>query len=92
MKKTIFAAIATAMIAASTSAYADDEDCGPAAKGPWMDRQAVEAKLVEQGYKVRRIKSDEGCYEAYAFDRDGKRVEISLDPISGETRKVEYDD
>jgi hypothetical protein len=31
--------------------------------------------LTEQGYEVRRIKTEDGMYEAYAM-KDGQRLEI----------------
>jgi hypothetical protein len=91
MKRTILAAIATAIITASP-ALASDDDCGHSATGQRMQQQDVRARLVEQGYDVRRIKLEDGCYEAYAIDRDGRRVELDIDPVSGETRKMDYDD
>jgi len=37
--------------------------------------EEIEAMLVEQGYDVRRIKIEDGLYEAYAM-KDGQRLEI----------------
>lgn len=39
--------------------------------------QAIRDRLTEQGYDVRRIKAEDGKYEAYAL-KDGKRLEIYL--------------
>lgn len=38
----------------------------------------IRATLTEQGYEVRKIKMEDGLYEAYAI-KDGKKEEIYLD-------------
>lgn len=38
---------------------------------------AIKATLTEQGYDVRRIKTEDGLYEAYAM-KDGVKYEIYL--------------
>lgn len=40
--------------------------------------EAIKATLTEQGYDVRRVKTEDGLYEAYAM-KDGQRYEIYLD-------------
>ena len=40
--------------------------------------EEIRATLTAQGYDVRRVKTDDGMYEAYAM-KDGQRVEIYLD-------------
>jgi len=41
----------------------------------WQPQEKLEKQLVEQnGWKIRRIKEDGGCYEVYAFDKNGDRV------------------
>ena len=33
--------------------------------------------MKDQGYVVRRIKVEGGCYEVYAFDKEGKRANMA---------------
>ena len=40
--------------------------------------EEIKATLTEQGYDVRRVKTEDGMYEAYAM-KDGQRMEIYLD-------------
>jgi hypothetical protein len=50
---------------------------------PEADRQPVEAlqqKMESQGWQVKNIKMDNGCYEAYAITDVGERVEAYFDP------------
>ncbi|MCM8557599.1 PepSY domain-containing protein [Sphingomicrobium sediminis] len=45
---------------------------------------ALEAKLVEEGWQVRKVKLDGGCYEVYGTTPDGDRVEAYFDPANFE--------
>lgn len=59
-----------------------------------VDRQPVEAlqsKLEADGWEVKKIKVDEGCYEAYAINSDGQRVEAYFNPQTFELIKSEVD-
>ena len=59
---------------------------------PDAERQPVEAlqqKLESEGWQVRRIKIDDGCYEAYAMTETGQRVEAYFDPRTFELLKSE---
>jgi len=38
----------------------------------------IRTSLTEQGYEVRKIKMQDGMFEAYAI-KDGKKVELYLD-------------
>ncbi|PSJ53214.1 PepSY domain-containing protein [Pseudaminobacter soli (ex Li et al. 2025)] len=48
--------------------------------GEWQPREALEAKLKSDGWKIRSIKTENGCYEAYAIDAGGKKVEAYFNP------------
>lgn len=53
----------------------------------------VQAQLKEQGYKINKFKVTKGnCYEIYGFDKDGRKVEIYHDPVSGKAVKTEIED
>ena len=41
--------------------------------------QQIRTKLTEQGYEVRKIKMEDGLYEAYVI-KDGVRQELYLNP------------
>lgn len=46
----------------------------------WQPREALMAKLQADGWQVRSIKTEDGCYEAYAINAEGKKVEAYFDP------------
>jgi len=89
MKKIAFFAATIAILAAASpvSASGDDMSCENV-KGQWMSKEQIKAKVAEMGYDVRRIKKEDGCYEAYILDNKGKKAEIYVNPVSGEVVKI----
>jgi hypothetical protein len=82
--------IATALMAGlfNVAAASAEEDgnaaCGTAAKTSWMSVDDFKAKKTAEGYKVRSVKVEGNCYELYAMDKDGKKVEGLVNPATGE--------
>ena len=55
-------------------------DSGP--KEGWQPQAKLEKQLTEQKWQVRRIKVDGGCYEVYAVNEKGERVEAYFHPVT----------
>lgn len=55
-------------------------DSGPADK--WQRQSVLEKKLTAMQWKVSRIKIDGGCYEVYALNEKGERVEAYFHPLT----------
>ena len=53
-------------------------DSGP--RDAWQAQDKLAAVLKDKGWQVRRIKEDGGCYEVYALDEKGERVEAYFHP------------
>ena len=53
-------------------------DSGP--RESWQPEDKLAAVLKEKGWQLRRIKEDGGCYEVYALDEKGQRVEVYFHP------------
>lgn len=53
-------------------------DSGP--QDTWQPQAKLEKQLTEKGWTVRRIKIDGGCYEVYALNEKGERVEAYFHP------------
>ncbi len=71
--KTLTAATLAAALMTGTAAFASD--------GVMLSdatRAQITEKLTADGYEVRKIKTEDGLYEAYAL-KDGKKYEIYLD-------------
>lgn len=54
--------------------------CDSGARDTWQPQEKLEKMLVERGWKIRRIKEDGGCFEVYALDEKGERVEAYFHP------------
>ncbi len=82
--KSIILAVALVTGAAFTApAFADNDDnCKPATNGPWLPVEEARTALEAQGYQVRKIESEDGCYEVYATAKGGERVKLFLDPTT----------
>lgn len=72
-------------VAAVRVADNEDRDGGAAAnRSDWMTVAQITDKYTAAGYQVRNIKTEDDGYELYAIDRDGNRIEVYLDPRTGE--------
>ena len=77
--------LATAITFATTAHATGAMTCDSGDPSGWQSQAALEEKLVAEGWQVRRIKVDGGCYEAYATTPEGDRVEAYFHPVSLET-------
>ena len=71
-------ALMLAAPAAATGLYTCDS--GP--RESWKSEEQLKTQLMEKGWTVRRIKEDGGCWEVYALDPDGQRVEAYFHPVT----------
>ncbi|MCC3305095.1 PepSY domain-containing protein [Sneathiella sp. HT1-7] len=72
-------------------ALADDDDCR-VPMADWQPREAVQNMAEAQGWTVRRIKTDDGCYEIKGRDAQGREIEVKVDPGTLAIVEMEYDD
>jgi hypothetical protein len=84
MRRTLL--VATGLTLISTGAAFASESC-TVPKTEWQPEQALRQKLEAEGWKINRIKIDDGCYEVYGFDGEGQRAETYFDPKSFEVVK-----
>lgn len=71
MKTTVLLASATMLFAAPALAAGG---CSTAAAAKFQPRSNLEARLKSDGLTVKQIKVEKGCYEVYATDKAGKRM------------------
>lgn len=83
MTMRILALTAAAALAfvASPAAATGKMTCD-APKKQWKTLAALEGELKKQGWELRKSKVDGGCYEVYATDPDGNRVEAYFHPVT----------
>lgn len=89
MKKTLTILSFLAVLPAS-AVLADDDCFVPMAD--WQPRAAVAQLAEENGWVVRRIKIDDGCYEIDGTDADGRRIEVTVHPSTLQVIELEYED
>jgi hypothetical protein len=87
----IFSALALAAILGSGAAFAGADYCN-VPKDEWQPQEVLEEKLKGEGWTIKRVKIDAGCYEVYGKTADGKRMEAYFDPKSFELVKSEGED
>jgi hypothetical protein len=71
MKTTLLLAAAAMMLAAPAFAAGG---CSTASADKFQPKSKLEEQLKSTGVTVKRIKVENGCYEVYATDKTGKRV------------------
>lgn len=52
--------------------------CSTAAKSKFQPKATLEAQLKGEGLTVRQIKTEKGCYEVYAMNKAGKKVNVAF--------------
>lgn len=57
--------------------------CTFAPKDKWLPADTMRQRIEAEGYRIGVFKTDGGCYEIYGRDKNGRRVEIYFDPVSG---------
>lgn len=68
-----------------------EEDCFVPMSN-WKPREAIAQMAAEKGWKVRRIKIDDGCYEINGQDATGRRIEVKIHPATLQVLSIEHDD
>lgn len=56
--------------------------CDSGAPETWQSQEKLTETLKAQGWDIRKIKVDGGCYEVYAIDDKGERVEAYFHPVT----------
>lgn len=83
--------IVLSFLAVSGAARAEDNEC-TVPMADWQPRAAVQQMAEAQGWTVRRIKIDDGCYEIDGSDKEGRAIEVKVDPSTLAIMELEYED
>jgi hypothetical protein len=89
MRKTL--TILAFLVALPAGAALADDDCF-VPMADWQPREAVAEFATTQGWEVRRIKIDDGCYEIDAHDAQGRAIEVKLHPGTLQIVEFEFED
>jgi hypothetical protein len=74
----------------ATPALAGDDCAVPMTD--WQPREAVVKLAAENGWELRRIRIDDGCYEVIGRDAEGRSIEVKLDPATLAVIEMEFKD
>ena len=81
MRNSIVIACLTAAVLSAAPAFATGlATCDSGPQETWQPQEKLQKMLTEKGWQVRRIKIDGGCYEVYALNEKGERVEAYFHP------------
>ncbi|GLR62763.1 PepSY domain-containing protein [Marinospirillum insulare] len=86
MNKPLLAAVLITTSLIAGTAFAEDDCKDPVAN--WQPREVLRQQLEEQGWKISRIKVDDGCYEVKGYDQLGNKVKAEYFPASLRLRKL----
>ncbi|WP_228895756.1 PepSY domain-containing protein [Pseudoduganella aquatica] len=81
MKSKIILPLLLALATSGAWAHGDVK-CTKAPKTEWKSHEELAQKLTKEGWQIRRMEATTSCYEVYAKDPKGKRVEAFFDPVT----------
>jgi hypothetical protein len=84
MKKLILATLVLTAAATGFARAEDTHDCGNTPKDKWLSESAIADKAKAAGLDVRSVKVEGACYEVYAKNGKGEKVEMVVNPGTGE--------
>jgi len=73
-RKLAIAAVATLFAGPAMAAAT----CTTAPTSKFQDKAVLEGKLKAEGLTVHQIKTEGGCYEVYAVDKNGKKANAAF--------------
>ena len=73
-------AFAATTLAAASAGATGLATCDSGPKESWQPQAKLEKMLTDRGWKINRVKEDGGCWEVYALDEKGQRVEAYFHP------------
>ena len=81
-----FGAAMTVLLSGTVSAHGDYVCDVP--KTEMRPQMELQRKLKSEGWKIRMVKTENGCYEVYGFDASKARVEAFFHPKTFERLDV----
>jgi hypothetical protein len=83
MKTPLIAAALILGFAANAQAESYGKPCSAEPQDKWLKIEAIEKIVADHGFVVAKSKIKGSCAEVYAKDKTGKRVELFIDPATG---------
>ncbi len=80
IKRSMFTVAVVGFLASSAASATGLATCDSGSQDTWQPKETLQKQLQEKGWKVRQIKVDGGCYEVYALNEKGDKVEAYFHP------------
>lgn len=91
MKPLFVGSIAILCLGLGACAGGGDPNCTTEPRSAWMPEAEMQNRIRSQGYKINEFKVAGNCYEIYGWDRQGRKVEIYFNPVTGDIVKSEIE-
>lgn len=63
------------LVGATGFASASDDHCRYVPRSEWRSIEEAVAAVKAEGYDIREIERDDGCYEVKVFGKSGERID-----------------
>lgn len=84
--------LSMAMLGVVVAGAAQAADGCDVPNSEWQSKDAFRQALMNKGWEVKSLRTEDGCYEAYAYDENGDRVEAYFNPKTLEMVRVKRED
>ncbi len=79
--------LSTVLLMSASAAFAGP-NCTKEPKDKWKNEKEFQKSLTDQGYTIKKFKVTDGnCFEIYGTNKEGKKVEVYFNPVTGEAVK-----
>ncbi len=75
-----------ATLALAGPARADSDRCRAGPEAGWKPLAELVGKLAAEGWRLRSVEIDDGCYEVKGVDKDGRYHEAYFHPLTLERK------
>lgn len=79
MYRILFIAFAATVVAGPSLA---ETTCSKAPASKFQSPDTLKKQLTAEGVDVRQIKTEGGCYEVYAIDKAGKKMNVAFNAVT----------
>lgn len=87
---TLSAFALAATLGLASPAFAGGDRCQAGPESGWKPLAELVHKLSAEGWRLRKVEVDDGCYEVKGVDKDGRYHEAYFHPLTFERRGWAY--
>ena len=82
IRKVVFFGMAVFLLTTAPAVGTGLYTCDSGPRENWKSKEELTRKLTDEGWDVRFVKEDGGCWEVYAISDKGSRVEAYFHPVT----------